>query len=56
MVVLSAVVYLFGLDKYLRGTGGMGGLLVVSAIFGFVHAMETSKAFAKAFMKRHAGS
>ena len=25
MVVLSAVVYLLGLDKYLSGRGGMGG-------------------------------
>ena len=54
MVVLSAVVYLFGLDKYLRGTGGMGGLLVVSAIFGFGGAF-ISLAMSKWMAKRSMG-
>jgi heat shock protein HtpX len=51
MVVLSSVVYLLGLDKYLRGTGGMGGLLVVAAIFGFGGAF-ISLAMSKWIAKR----
>ncbi len=35
MVVLSTVVRLLGLERYLHGTGGLGGLLVFAAIFGF---------------------
>lgn len=54
MVVLSAVVYLLGLDKYLRGTGGMGGLLVVAAIFGFGGAF-ISLAMSKWIAKRSMG-
>jgi heat shock protein HtpX len=54
MVVLSAVVYLFGLDKYLSGRGGMGGLLVVAAIFGFGGAF-ISLAMSKWIAKRSMG-
>jgi heat shock protein HtpX len=54
MVVLSAVVYLLGLDRYLRGTGGMGGLLVVAAIFGFGGAF-ISLAMSKWIAKRSMG-
>src|SRR3982751_2762393 len=35
MVVLTTVVRLLGLERYLGGTGGLGGLLVFAAIFGF---------------------
>ena len=35
MVVLTTVVRLLGLEPYLHGTGGLGGLLVFAAIFGF---------------------
>ena len=51
MVVLSAVVYLFGLDRYLSGRGGMGGLLLVAAIFGFGGAF-ISLAMSKWIAKR----
>ena len=54
MVVLSAVVYLLGLDRYLRGTGGMGGLLAVAAIFGFGGAF-ISLALSKWIAKRSMG-
>ena len=54
MVVLSAVVYLLGLDKYLSGRGGMGGLLVVAAIFGFGGAF-ISLAMSKWIAKRSMG-
>ncbi len=54
MVVLSAVVYLLGLDRYLSGTGGMGGLLVVAAIFGFGGAF-ISLAMSKWIAKRSMG-
>jgi len=54
MVVLSAVVYLLGLDRYLSGTGGMGGLLVVAAIFGFGGAF-ISLALSKWIAKRSMG-
>lgn len=54
MVVLSVVVYMLGLDKYLRGNGGMGGLLVVSAIFGFGGAF-ISLAMSKWIAKRSMG-
>ena len=39
MVVLSTVVRLLGLDRYLTGMGGLGGLLVFAAIFGFGGAL-----------------
>ena len=55
MVVLSAVVYLLGLDKYLSGRGGMGGLLVVAAIFGFGGAF-ISLAMSKSIAKRSTGA
>ena len=51
MVVLSTVVYLLGLDKYLSGRGGMGGLLAVAAIFGFGGAF-ISLAMSKWIAKR----
>jgi heat shock protein HtpX len=51
MVVLSTVVYLFGLDRYLAGRGGMGGLLLVAAIFGFGGAF-ISLAMSKWIAKR----
>ncbi len=35
LVVLSTVVRLLGLDRYLGATGGMGGLLAFAAVFGF---------------------
>jgi heat shock protein HtpX len=35
MVVLTTVVRLLGLDRYLTGMGGLGGLLAFAAIFGF---------------------
>lgn len=54
MVVLSAVVYLFGLDRYLSGRGGMGGLLLVAAIFGFGDAF-ISLAMSKWIAKRSMG-
>lgn len=54
MVVLSAVVYLFGLDRYLSGRGGMGGLLLVAAIFGFGGAF-ISLAMSKWIAKRSMG-
>jgi len=54
MVVLSTVVYLLGLDKYLSGRGGMGGLLAVAAIFGFGGAF-ISLAMSKWVAKRSMG-
>lgn len=39
MVVLTTVVRLLGLERYLHGTGGLGGLLVFAAIFGFGGAL-----------------
>jgi heat shock protein HtpX len=54
MVVLSTVVYLLGLDKYLSGRGGMGGLLAVAAIFGFGGAF-ISLAMSKWIAKRSMG-
>jgi heat shock protein HtpX len=35
LLVLSIVVNVLGLDRYLRSTGGLDGLLVFAAIFGF---------------------
>jgi heat shock protein HtpX len=54
MVVLSSVVYLLGLDRYLSGRGGMGGLLLVAAIFGFGGAF-ISLAMSKWIAKRSMG-
>jgi len=54
MVVLSTVVYLLDLDKYLSGRGGMGGLLAVAAIFGFGGAF-ISLAMSKWVAKRSMG-
>jgi heat shock protein HtpX len=39
LVVLSTVVRLLGLERYLGATGGLGGLLVFAAIFGFGGAL-----------------
>jgi heat shock protein HtpX len=54
MVVLSVVVYLFGLDKYLGRSGGLEGLLLVSAILGFGGAF-ISLAISKWMAKRSMG-
>jgi heat shock protein HtpX len=35
LVVLSTVVRLLGLERYLGATGGLGGLLAFAAVFGF---------------------
>lgn len=35
LLLLTGVVQLFGLDRYLGAAGGLGGLLVFAAIFGF---------------------
>ena len=35
ILVLTAAVQLLGLDRYLGATGGLGGLLMFAAIFGF---------------------
>ncbi|MEO8315135.1 MAG: protease HtpX [Pseudomonadota bacterium] len=54
MLVLSVVVHLFGLDRYLAGNGGMTGLLIVSAILGFGGAF-ISLAISKWMAKRSMG-
>ena len=54
LVVLSIVVQVLGLDRYLRGTGGLGGLLVFAAIFGFGGAF-ISLAISKWMAKRAMG-
>jgi heat shock protein HtpX len=55
MVVLSVVVQVLGLEKYLRGAGGdLTGLLIVSAIFGFGGAL-ISLAMSKWMAKRSMG-
>jgi heat shock protein HtpX len=54
MVVLSIVVRLLGLDRYLTGTGGLGGLLAFAAVFGFGGAF-ISLAMSKWMAKRSMG-
>jgi heat shock protein HtpX len=54
LVVLTAVVRLLGLDRYLANTGGLGGLLVFAAIFGFGGAF-ISLALSKWMAKRSMG-
>ncbi len=54
MVVLTIFVRLFGLDAYLHNTGGLGGLLVFCAIFGFGGAL-ISLAMSKWMAKRAMG-
>ena len=39
LLMLTGAVQLLGLDRYLGATGGIGGLLVFAAIFGFGGAM-----------------
>jgi heat shock protein HtpX len=54
MIVLSVVVRLLGLDRYLTGTGGLGGLLAFCAVFGFGGAF-ISLAMSKWIAKRSMG-
>jgi heat shock protein HtpX len=54
MVVLSVVVSLLGLDRYLASSGGLGGLLIMSAILGFGGAF-ISLAISKWMAKRSMG-
>jgi heat shock protein HtpX len=54
MLVLSVVVHVLGLDRYLAANGGMGGLLLVSAILGFGGAF-ISLAISKWMAKRSMG-
>ena len=54
LVVLSTVVRLLGLDRYLTGTGGLGGLLAFAAVFGFGGAF-ISLALSKWMAKRSMG-
>jgi heat shock protein HtpX len=54
MVVLSIIVRLFGLDSYLSNTGGLGGLLMFCAVFGFGGAF-ISLAMSKWMAKRAMG-
>jgi heat shock protein HtpX len=54
MLVLSVIVSALGLDRYLTGTGGLGGLLVFCAIFGFGGAF-ISLAMSKWIAKRSMG-
>jgi heat shock protein HtpX len=54
MLVLSVVVHLLGLDRYLAANGGMTGLLIVSAILGFGGAF-ISLAISKWMAKRSMG-
>jgi heat shock protein HtpX len=54
MVVLSVVVQVLGLDRYLTGTGGLGGLLAFCAVFGFGGAF-ISLAMSKWIAKRSMG-
>jgi heat shock protein HtpX len=54
MLVLSLVVSALGLDRYLTGTGGLGGLLAFCAVFGFGGAF-ISLAMSKWIAKRSMG-
>jgi heat shock protein HtpX len=54
MIVLSIVVQVLGLDRYLTGTGGLGGLLAFCAVFGFGGAF-ISLALSKWMAKRSMG-
>jgi heat shock protein HtpX len=54
MLVLTGVVTLLGLDKYLAGMGGLGGLLAFAAVFGFGGAF-ISLAISKWMAKRSMG-
>jgi heat shock protein HtpX len=54
LVVLSIVVQVLGLDRYLRATGGLDGLLIFAAIFGFGGAF-ISLAISKWMAKRAMG-
>ena len=54
MVVLSIVVRVLGLERYLTGTGGLGGLLAFAAVFGFGGAF-ISLAISKWMAKRSMG-
>ncbi len=54
MLVLSVVVHLLGLDRYLAANGGMTGLLIVSAVMGFGGAF-VSLAISKWMAKRAMG-
>ncbi|MET0291414.1 MAG: protease HtpX [Steroidobacteraceae bacterium] len=54
LVVLSTVVRLLGLERYLTGTGGLGGLLAFAAVFGFGGAF-ISLAISKWMAKRSMG-
>jgi heat shock protein HtpX len=54
LLVLSTVVRLLGLERYLGATGGMGGLLAFAAVFGFGGAF-ISLLMAKWMAKRSMG-
>ena len=54
MLVLTVVVRLLGLDRYLSASGGMGGLLAFAAVFGFGGAF-ISLAISKWMAKRSMG-
>jgi heat shock protein HtpX len=54
MLVLTVVVRLLGLDRYLAASGGMGGLLAFAAVFGFGGAF-ISLAISKWMAKRSMG-
>jgi heat shock protein HtpX len=54
MVVLTVVVRLLGLDRFLTGMGGTGGLLAFAAVFGFGGAF-ISLAISKWMAKRSMG-
>lgn len=54
LLVLSTVVQVFGLDRYLTGVGGLGGLVAVCAVFGFGGAF-LSLALSKWMAKRAMG-
>jgi heat shock protein HtpX len=54
LAVLTIVVRLFGLDRYLGASGGMGGLLIMAAIMGFGGSL-ISLAMSKWMAKRSMG-
>jgi heat shock protein HtpX len=54
MLVLTIVVRVLGLDRYLAGSGGMGGLLIMAAVMGFGGSL-ISLAMSKWMAKRSMG-